>query len=679
MRCIARKVDCKYTSINSEGTIPNKALKRQIDQLQGDLSEHADLLEHLLSIPEPEAVSVIRRLRATPNVSVVLSTLRGSAHTAARLSEVRTSRAVLATEFETEVELSVLHKSVYSPILPLDIDYVDMGSLRTPLSRELVPAPSLAGTQMGAEIKLSITPDINILRPSLSRETVSRRQSPVEGPVKTPQYCDSRLGRLDISYWTCIPVSNEFAASVLSFYLEGDHPIYACVDADLFIDDLVGLRLDHCSAFLVSALMAFACQSYTQFDRRASALGTAFMDEAQNLRRSEQRSQTCTHLAALSYLALAAGASGSDELGIFLAAECYALAKELKLLGVPPSNELASKFHSLPLNEFKSYAFAAWGLYAWLTYRSIYYPEEAISFPPLLPIPGDAERRTEFKLPLTWPSHPVPAYMGQTFQTLSKLWVMIQEINMLYVLTDKKPLSQRVSLSYAEAKYQSLLHWSDSLASGMLQSNQCESHVLFFHSLFHSTVLTLFYPFQTSAKESRLRSFSSADATPSSIYKASLNQLKHLVRGYYTRQQRLATQCWFNTAILRVSTEIIKHWNSDPEWYFYFQLCFQYWKEAYVCYRSFRLIAQANLAAALQYHALSGDIATTMLEEITALGQHHVAVDEAVVGGLFDVDRGPHSIEDSRIVTFAKRFEDFRLFNELTTGDLGSVLGTESS
>jgi hypothetical protein len=68
-----------------------------------------------------------------------------------------------------------------------------------------------------------------------------------------------------------------------------------------------------------------------------------------------------------------------------------------------------------------------------------------------------------------------------------------------------------------------------------------------------------------------------------------------------------------------------------------------------------------------------------MLEEITALGQHHVAVDEAVVGGLFDVDRGPHSIEDSRIVTFAKRFEDFRLFNELTTGDLGSVLGTESS
>jgi hypothetical protein len=111
----------------------------------------------------------------------------------------------------------------------------------------------------------------------------------------------------------------------------------------------------------------------------------------------------------------------------------------------------------------------------------------------------------------------------------------------------------------------------------------------------------------------------------------------------------------------------------------YFQLCFQYWKEAYVCYRSFRLIAQANLAAALQYHALSGDIATTMLEEITALGQHHVAVDEAVVGGLFDVDRGPHSIEDSRIVTFAKRFEDFRLFNELTTGDLGSVLGTESS
>lgn len=80
------------------------------------------------------------------------------------------------------------------------------------------------------------------------------------------------------------------------------------------------------------------------------------MSEAQNLLRSEQRSQSSNHLAALAYLALAAGASGSDELGISLAAECYALGKRLKLFGVRPTNEKASEFHCLPPDEIKSYA-----------------------------------------------------------------------------------------------------------------------------------------------------------------------------------------------------------------------------------------------------------------------------------------------------------------------------------
>lgn len=70
--------------------------------------------------------------------------------------------------------------------------------------------------------------------------------------------------------------------------------------------------------------------------------------------------------------------------------------------------------------------------------------------------------------------------MGQTYQTLSKFWVMIQEINVLYILTDKEPLAQRVPLSDAETKYQNLLHWSDTLPFDMLQSDQSAAHVLFF-------------------------------------------------------------------------------------------------------------------------------------------------------------------------------------------------------
>jgi hypothetical protein len=70
--------------------------------------------------------------------------------------------------------------------------------------------------------------------------------------------------------------------------------------------------------------------------------------------------------------------------------------------------------------------------------------------------------------------------MGNTFQTLSQLWVIIQEINTLYVLTDNASLTERVPLSFAESKYQSLLDWSDTLLPNMFHSEHSPTHVLFF-------------------------------------------------------------------------------------------------------------------------------------------------------------------------------------------------------
>ena len=91
------------------------------------------------------------------------------------------------------------------------------------------------------------------------------------------------------------------------------------------------------------------------------------MDEAEKFWRAEQHSQTANNLAALLYLAIAAGTSGRDELGTLLAAECRDFAVKMSLLGVRPTDHLISTFYSLPLDEMKSLSFAAWGAYAWLT------------------------------------------------------------------------------------------------------------------------------------------------------------------------------------------------------------------------------------------------------------------------------------------------------------------------
>jgi hypothetical protein len=234
------------------------ALVQQIDQLKRELSEHTEIIEHLRSVSEPEALAVIRRLRSTPNASMVLSTLRGSAHTTTRLSELRALRGTVPlTEFETETELSVLHQFVYPILEPLDPSAIDIESLFHLPSE----SPAMLTVDTMKPTGSCSTSEIAISPPSPLRGTRSRGMSPIAGPAPDRQYCDSRLANLAIDYWTSVPISNEFAACVLSHYLETDHPIFACVDADLFLSGLVDRTLEHCSPFLVSALMSFACVS----------------------------------------------------------------------------------------------------------------------------------------------------------------------------------------------------------------------------------------------------------------------------------------------------------------------------------------------------------------------------------------------------------------------------------
>lgn len=73
---------------------------------------------------------------------------------------------------------------------------------------------------------------------------------------------DPRLKGLDMSFWTAVPVTDNFAMDALSSYLRSDHRIWELFDADAFLSDLVGQKFDFCSAFLVNCLMAFASVCY---------------------------------------------------------------------------------------------------------------------------------------------------------------------------------------------------------------------------------------------------------------------------------------------------------------------------------------------------------------------------------------------------------------------------------
>ena len=216
------------------------ALKSQIDDLRQNLEEHADILNRLQSVPEYEAVSIIRRLRSTHSVSTVRTSIEDGASTAYRPSDHQDARAVPPrTRSKVEFELAILHEKVYPLLAPPNSESIDVnGLLRT--AQQKSPESQSRSPQCG---------------------TNARRASFESELPQIPSYCDDRLTYLEIDYWTKVPLSNVFAASAISMYLENDHPILGFFDADLVLTDLINQQLTFCSAFLVSSLLYLACVS----------------------------------------------------------------------------------------------------------------------------------------------------------------------------------------------------------------------------------------------------------------------------------------------------------------------------------------------------------------------------------------------------------------------------------
>lgn len=56
-------------------------------------------------------------------------------------------------------------------------------------------------------------------------------------------------------------IENGLFARIISTYLTWDHPPWRLFDEDLFVDDLVAGRANHCSTLLVNAILAYGCVS----------------------------------------------------------------------------------------------------------------------------------------------------------------------------------------------------------------------------------------------------------------------------------------------------------------------------------------------------------------------------------------------------------------------------------
>lgn len=209
-------------------------LKRENIALREKLGAFQDIFEHLQGRTQHVAHDTVQRLGAGSDPSDVLKTLRGELPQTT-ISEQAAARAVLpSVNSDCELELLVRHPKAYCA---LDLPAVAQDTVST-----------------------------LFLHGQSSHEHVNQLQvvKSTEKPSDHPKYCDARLEKLNIEFWTSVSLTNDDAASAISLYLETHHPIWSFFDASQFIGDLIDCRTggdSACSPFMVSSLLAFAMVS----------------------------------------------------------------------------------------------------------------------------------------------------------------------------------------------------------------------------------------------------------------------------------------------------------------------------------------------------------------------------------------------------------------------------------
>ncbi|KAF5966582.1 conidial development protein fluffy [Fusarium bulbicola] len=551
--CRDKKRACQTRSLACIYRVPPKTvdstikIQKQLDTLQHSFNHYVDIVEQLKTLPETDALKLLQRLRSPADVNRACTSLQGSVHTRMRLSNHRTAQAILpTTSSRVEFELTALHGIVYPTLVPIDI---------TALGTSPLEMPAL---------------------PAAQTETSVHKISPASPVVLSSDrfrpLCDSRLEEIDISYWTKVPISNETAAAMISLFLETDQTIVGFIDADLFVESLVERKLQFCSTFLVSAILYVACHACTASDLKSVAVGRLCFQETERLFRAEGSFDDLITLAAINTFSLACRFHGHETLAKELVAAARHMGRRLGLYSVPLDSPSSLAFQELPDDLVRMTAHVAWGTYNWLTIHVLYFHDESIAIPPALPIPGH-ERHDDM-----WPQHPLPDYMGSSFTKLCEYFTVIQEVAVVYSIGDGKPVVDHVPIAFAEAKYQKILAWADSLGKDMAWDQNSQEHVMLFHMWFHCAVLDIFRPFVHGGQKNHiLKSFSSQDSTPETIFSASLNQLKRLALLYRTQQMPNSYMPYINISLIHIANTICRETN-DPTAKFYFIMCIRYWQ-----------------------------------------------------------------------------------------------------
>jgi hypothetical protein len=131
------------------------------------------------------------------------------------------------------------------------------------------------------------------------------------------------------SSWFRIPQDAEFVDHLLNLYFCWSHPFFCFFSKDHFLRDMSRGSTKYCSAMLVNAVLAVACQ-YSDRPAARERAGDYFFGEAQRLAENIGAAEL-TSVQAIAVMAVREGSAGRDHISFRLIGRAVRLAMEMGL------------------------------------------------------------------------------------------------------------------------------------------------------------------------------------------------------------------------------------------------------------------------------------------------------------------------------------------------------------
>jgi hypothetical protein len=320
-----------------------------------------EVLQLLSDLPESRASEVLKQLRHESNMKVIMANLKdaGQNPEGGVLPESVGERYALA-------ELERQNPNAY-PTLP----------------------PDDTRKYTEDELQQSLQPNDGTISP-LSGElrTIFSEREQLPGHLTRKPLCDSRLEKLDIGYWTRVPIDDAVAAHVISRYLEIDHPLLGFFDPESFLATLTNSDTSSCgcSSILVNALLYWATVSIAHFRESAGnthvdyaqqmyrgthdqieSLAAQFCVEAEMLWEEERDKDSVLNVAASLFLSQGYTGQGRDQAALEYLSCASEMATRLGLFDGVHGMAKEIDISQMSRNVANQHLYTAWGAFNWIT------------------------------------------------------------------------------------------------------------------------------------------------------------------------------------------------------------------------------------------------------------------------------------------------------------------------